>query len=273
MSDETPKSRRVTPRTWAFAGTVAASAMAIAPALTISGFAGLASPAMASSGEAGEAGEGGEGGVTLSEGAAGFLTALGYFEGTYRIIATLYLGGDRDLAREHLETSHHAFYDDIEEGLAGYDAPGFRDEDRAFVAAITSDAPDDEVTAALETLIAALDRTGAAAKAPARDQMLSIRDLLALAAAEYEGGVEDGIVTLGMEYRDSWGFYETARMRAAALAEASDPKLAQAGAQALERMAGLDALYPSLSAARASTDPSPLAGAAAWAEIIALRLR
>ena len=86
-----------------------------------------------------------------------------------------------------------------------------------------------------------------------------------------KGGVEDGTVGIPIEYRDSWGFYETARLRAEALAASGDPAAAKAGGEVLAKLSGLDALYPGMTAASASSDPSPLAAAAGWVEIIALR--
>ena len=96
--------RRVKSRKWVAA--TAASLALVQPALTV-GFTPSSALAAGAS-EAGEGGEAGEAGVALSEGPSLFLTELGYFEGTYRIAAALYLGGDRDMARAHLGESHHA---------------------------------------------------------------------------------------------------------------------------------------------------------------------
>ena len=266
MSDprKTPP-RRVSPRKWAV---LAATGLATAAAPVMLPLLGAA-PAFAASGEAGEAGEAG---VVLSEGPSAFLTRLGYFEGTYRIVAELYLSGERDLARVHQEDSHHAFYEDIEPSLAEYGAPGFATEAEAFANAITQGASDQEVRAALNALLAGLSKAAAAAEAPAFQQIKSLQDLITLAAAEYEGGVEDdGTVELAIEYRDSWGFYEVARQRAAAMAASGDAALAKAGREVLEQLDGAEALYPSLIAETAATDPSQLSVAAGWIEIIALR--
>jgi hypothetical protein len=261
---EKPRTRLVDPKSWAI---IAATGLAATAPLALMVHAGSSHAAGAS-----ESGEAGEAGVVLSEGPSAFLTKLGYFEGTYRIIAALYLGGNRALAREHMELSHHAFYEDIEPALAEYGAPGFAAENTAFITAILADA-DADVAAAFDALLAALGRSAAATPAKARDRLMSLRDLMALAAAEYEGGVTDGQVELDMEYRDSWGFYETARKRAEALVANTDPSLSKAGSEVLEQLAGLDTLYPSLTSQTGAADPSPLAAAAAWIEIIALRQR
>jgi len=259
--------RRVKSRKWVAA--TAASLALVQPALTSAFLPSAALAAGAS--EAGEGGEAGEAGVALSEGPALFLTELGYFEGTYRIAATLYLGGARDLARAHLEESHHAFYEDIAPQLQNLGATGFETEATAFTGAIAADTSDAEVRATFENLIAALGRSTEAAQASLHDELMSLHDLMALAVAEYEGGVDDGKVELAIEYRDSWGFYATVKARASAMAESNDPAVAQAGRDVLEQLEGIDALYPALTSGVASNDPSLLAVASGWIEIIALR--
>ncbi|MFV0513726.1 MAG: hypothetical protein ACK5MY_08885 [Jhaorihella sp.] len=267
---EDAKPRTVSPRKWALlaATSLAAASPLAMPVLSASGVLVATS---VEAGEAGEGGESGEAGVARSEGPSAFLTELGYFEGTYLIIANLYLSDQKDLAREHMEVSHHAIYEDIAPKLAALGAPGFDAAARKFNEAVAGGTPDTEVAAALETLLAEVKATGKAANLSLRDQLVSIKDLLALAHAEYEGGVDDGEVEVPIEFRDSWGFYETARHRAERMAADSDPATASAGEAVLEKLAGLDALYPSLTVERAPTDPSPLAAAAGWVEIIALR--
>jgi hypothetical protein len=269
---ESTKPRTVSPRKWAL---IAATGIAAAqPALTSDLFVSMAmADQTAPAAEAGEGGEAGEAGVARSEGPSAYLTELGYFEGTYLIIAGLYLAGERDLARAHMEESHHAIYEDIAPKLAAMGAPEFASAADAFSTAVADDASDDQVAAAMDRLMAEVAAARAAANLPLGDQLISIQDLLTLAHAEYQGGVDQGEVVLAIEYRDSWGFYETARRRAEALAADADPVAAKAGQDMLARMAGLDALYPALTANTASTDAAPLAAAAGWAEIIGLRLK
>ena len=223
---------------------------------------------------AGEAGEAGEAGVAVEEGPVALLTQLGYFEGTYLIAAQLYLDGDHDLARAHLEESHHAFYEDIEGELEELGVAGFEAEADAFLNAIRHDMADAMVKARLDDVLAETARVGAAAGASGYERLKAVFTLMQLAAAEYEGGVSEGKVELPIEYRDSWGFYEVAKRRAEAMAGGDDAALAAAGRDVLDRMAGLDALYPALEAgegAEAAADGGALSVAAGWIEIIALR--
>lgn len=256
--------RRVRPRKLALltATSLAAAAPLALPVLT------AGATVYAASAEAGEAGEAG---IVLGDGPSVFLTELGYFEGTYLIIAQLYLSGARDAARAHMEESHHAIYEEIAPKLAELNAPGFDEAAASFAQAVTQDAADEQVAAARDAVLAAVAASGAAANLSLRDQILAIKDLLVLAHAEYEGGVTEGSVEVPIEYRDSWGFYETARRRTAALAVDPDPAAAKAGHSLLAKLDGLDALYSGLTARNAATDPSALAAAGGWAEIIALQ--
>lgn len=268
MTDKTPpRTRRVLPGGWAL---IAATGLAVTqPALVADFMAPAAHAAGAEAGEGGEGGESGEAGVVRSEGPSAFLTELGYFEGTYLIIERLYRSGERDLARAHLEESHHAIYEDIAPRLAEFGAPAFEAAAARFSDAVTSDASDDAVSEAFGGLMKAIADARRAADLSPHEQLISIKDLLTLAHAEYEGGAEAGTVDIPIEYRDAWGFYETARLRAVALA--AEPDTARAGQALLERLEGLGALFPSLTATQVSDDPSGLAAAAGWAEIIALR--
>lgn len=257
--------RLITPRRIALA-TVAGMAVT-QPQAFANSFATKAFAAGAEQGEAGEAG------VELSEGPAQFLTKLGYFEGTYRIAAALYLEGEHKAAAAHLEESHHAFYEDIAPALAEYKAPGFAAEAEAFTAAIMTDAGDDAVSTAYLALMTAVGASAASAGASHYDKLMSLHDLMSLAAAEYDGGVSDGAVELAIEYRDSWGFYETARARAEGFTGSDDLVLVKSGAAVLAQLDGIEALYPSLTSESGSKDPSQLTVAAGWIEIIALRTK
>lgn len=271
MSDTQKQARRVQPRKLTLAG-IAAGALVVAQPMVIGGVLNSVA-AWPAGAETGEGGEAGEGGVVLTEGPAEFLTSLGYFEGTYRIAARLYLAGAHGAAAEHLEDSHHAFYEDIVEQIDAYGASGFADEAAAFTTAIMQDQGDDAVRASYDALMAKVAENASAAGASAYDQAMSIHDLIALASAEYEGGVDEGTVIVPIEFRDSWGFYETAKARAEAFARNADPAIAAAGDELLEYLAPVEALYPSLSSETAGPDPVDLVVATGWSEIIALRLK
>jgi hypothetical protein len=257
--------RRVTPRAWAVA-----TAAALSVAAPFAPVPGLATAALAQ--EAGEGGEAGEAGVVRQDGTAGFLTELGLFEAAHRIVNALYQRGDYATALEQLEGSHHAYYEDLAEGLAQYDATPFDAQTQAFAEAIASEASTETVAARLSALLAALDAARGSTDATPRERVLALKTLLDIAAADYAGGVEAGEVVLDHEYRDAWGFVETVRARAQALATDPDADIAAAGTSVLAQLDPLAPLFPDLTATETTGDPAMIAVAAAWVEIIALRL-
>lgn len=278
MSDT---SRRVTPRTWAVAGSVAAIALTgvqIAPAgrsLIPAAYAGEASEA----GESGhttptsEAGEAGEAGIVVPEGPAEFLTELGKFEATHLIVAALYASGDTAQAVEHLEQSHHAYYDDLEHDLEEYGAREFEDEAEDFADLVTDGASAKKVAKAADKVMTAIAAARKSIDAPARDQLFAAKALLDTAAADYAAGVDETRIEAPQEYRDAWGFVEAARIIARELAASEDDRTAKAGQDALAQIDTVAPLFPALSATQAGGDLSLLAAAAAWVEIIGLRLK
>ncbi len=260
MTTDNDPVRTVIARRWVIAGLAAGGAtLASAPR----GF--------AQSAEGGEGGEGGEGAAAegLSPDVA-WLVDLGLFAATHRIVAELAATGHPDLARAHLDQSHHAYYDDLEDRLADRGLPGFEAEAQAFTAAVAADDPAAVATTAA-TVLAALDRAGA--DLSPRDRMQAAEQLLRTAADDYAAGVQDGAVTAPQEYRDAWGFAEAARALTAQVAAASDPAVAAAGQAALDALAPVAPLFPDIAAsAIPAADPSVLAGAAARVELAALRL-
>lgn len=170
--------------------------------------------------------------------------------------------------------SHHADYEDIEHELEEYGATDFEDLAESFADAVRDDADDAKITHLYDALLTALHDAEATSGASDYQQLMSIKELVSLAAAEYEGGVEaEGEVEIPIEYRDSWGFLETARSRAKAIAQGDDADLAVSGREILQQLEGTEALYPGLTADEAATDASLLNVAAGWIEIIALRLK
>lgn len=278
-----PTVRPVSPRGWAMLATSVAlgAALPVAQAVMAPPAAHASeatpapapAPAPASAATGSETGEGGESGHAMDSAPIRFLTDLDMFEAAYTIAAAQYAGGDRAGALEQLETSHHALYADLAPHLAEIGAPGFADAVRAFHDAIARGAPEAEVSARLDTLLAAIDAARAAADATPVDRVMVIRNLLNDAAADFAGGVENGEILSAHEYRDAWGFFHVAKARAQALADSTDPALSQAGHDVLAQIDRAAPLFPTLDPATAPGDPASLSVAAAWIEIIGLRLQ
>ncbi len=260
MADLERKARLVIPRRTILGMTVLLGGVAAAP-----GFLARAA------GKGGEGGEGGEGGsIEGLSPSLGFLTVMGQFEATHAIVAGLVAEGRPEDAKAHLEESHHAFYEDIEDGLEDRGVAPFEEEAEAFAEAVRSGADPARIAAAAEAVTGPIH--GCLSLFPAADILAASRQLVLIAAGDFEGGVEAGEVVAPQEYRDAWGFSHVAATWIGGLTESPDPATAEAAARALDALSPTAALFPSLGSARAGGDASALHAAAARIEIAALRL-
>ncbi len=274
MPKPRPAARTVEPRVWALLGTAAATGLTVAmaapaPQAVASGLA----PAAQNIVVAGEVGESGEGAVATEEAEVAFLTRLGFFEATHHIVAGLYASGHADLAREHLELSHHASYVDIEGDLATFHAEGFEPLALAFAAAVTGKADKSEVAAKAQAVLEAIGRVHETATLSPRDEMKALSLIAATAAEDFDAGVADGRVEVGQEYRDSWGFLTAANAEAARLAAARDAATAKAGATAQQVLTEALTQFPALVSETAGTETDLIHSAAAWIDFAVLRMK
>jgi hypothetical protein len=186
-------------------------------------------------------------------------------------VAALYAEGAVDTAREHLEQSHHAYYEDLQDDLAEHGAAPFADEAKAFAEAVKNGADAGTVAAAAEAVLAAI--AAAHASEAAAEEMKAAEALVRIAYEDFNGGVDAGEILAPQEYRDAWGFVDVARARLERLAESPDAEVAKAGQGGLTALEPVAALFAGgLTAERAGDDPSLIAGAAARIEIAGLRL-
>lgn len=255
--------RPTNPKKWGLLGVAAVTGLgaAFAPGQPVLAD-GTAPLLMAQAQVAGEAGEAGEGAVETDDSGIEFLVHLGLFDAAIRIVASLYASGETEEAQDQLETSHHADYADLEDGLAEFALNGFIDEYSAFSDKVASGAAAEDVAAAATRLLAAIAATHVADGISMRDEFEAMVHLIETAAADFEAGVDDGKVSEPHEYRDAWGFVETVRSRAEALAHATDPKVAAAAGDVLAALQPAATLFPALNSDTAGTDASILYAAA-----------
>jgi hypothetical protein len=238
--------------------------------LLVGGASLVASPLLAQATEGGESGEGAAS-AGLEDDVA-FLVELGLFDGAHRMIGAMVAQGAAEAAAEQLESSHHAHYDDLE---GAFDARGitpFEDAVTAFAAAVMARADAAEVATRLDAVlapIAAIRATGTPAQRAHADEVL-----VRTAASEFEGGVDtDGTMLSDHEYRDGWGFLESARADLTALSESTDPAVTDAATRALAALEPVSTQFGSLMAESVpGADVSVILGAAARIEIARLRL-
>ncbi|MBZ0129308.1 MAG: hypothetical protein K8F59_09345 [Rhodobacteraceae bacterium] len=264
MSDSDKTPRTASPKKWALIGTTALTGLGLA--LGSSGQPahadGAAPMLLAQATISGEAGEAGEGAIETDDSGVEFLVHLGLFDAAIRIVGTLYALGEVAEAKDQLETSHHADYADLEEGLAEFSQNGFIDEYTEFSDLVLSGADAAAVAAAESRLLAAIRATHGADGLSTRDAFEAMVHLIETAAADFEAGVDAGRVAEPHEYRDAWGFVETVRATASDLAASKDATVARAAADVLAALEPAAALFPALNAQTVGSDASILYAAA-----------
>lgn len=233
------------------------------------GFGLAASPVGLWADEGGEAGEGAA--IAALPEAVGFLTTLGLFEAQHRIVAALYAQGAVAVAQEHLAGSHHAFYEDLEAGIAATAAPVFEGETLAFATAVTAGADAGAVEAAAAEVLAACAAVRKTTQD--KDRMQAAEALLRVAASDLEAGMEGGQVSLAQEYRDAWGFATVAQLWLEDLAGDADATVAAAATSALRGKAEVEAQFAGVNATTAPGDAGALLAEAARVELAAFRLK
>jgi hypothetical protein len=253
--------RKVLPRAAAFAG---ATLAAVPATLALVALAPL--PVYAQAGEAGEAGA-----VQAIDEGAHLVAEAGLYEATVRIVAALYAEGDVAGAQEHLETSHHAFYEDVDAEFVQHGLAGFAAEAAAFAEAVRAGAAPEDVAAKAEAVNEAILHTSETQGVkPAFEAMQA---LIVTAGEDFIAGTDGaGAVTEPHEYRDAWGFVEVAKARFADIAGEGDASEKAAAEKALEALAEAAALMPGVSASAVGTDAEVLPGIAARLQFAALML-
>lgn len=229
---------------------------------------------------AGQGGEGGEQGMAgdAATDDVAYLSQLGLVRGHLHVGVALYLEGHRDAGRTHMKHPQDELYATLLPAFKARNVSGFDKELERLADLTARDAPDAEVKAAHDALVAAITRTEQkGAPAAFQDPVTLIRvaaNLLRTAAEEYEIGTDDRVVVNAHEYQDSLGFTHTARM----LVDRVSDRLAQ---QAPDTLAEVQKQFENVQVAwrgvmppeRVDAEPELLHAAAANLDFAAASLR
>ncbi|MCG6885413.1 MAG: hypothetical protein LJE62_16815, partial [Silicimonas sp.] len=222
----------------------------------------------------GEGGEGGELMVSAGYGAADVLTDLGLIEGHLRAGMELYRAGMGDMAATHMKHPGDELYAELAGHLEEYGHPGFADELTLLSEAVAEGAPVPDAEAAFEHLLARIGEARRATGATPQEQLEALRQMVLVAAEEYEIGIKDGAIIKMHEYQDAWGFVRAARAEASELAGSNSDKVRAAAEAVLASLGGTDVAFTGIAPeGNVTGDASALYGAAARIEIAALRLK
>ena len=228
----------------------------------------------ANAGEAGEAGEsGGQQDMDLAVDDANFIAILGEVEGHLRAAYELYRLGAVDLSKTHVKHPKDELYADLlpvfeKRGLKGFDA-----ELVQMAALIESGAKAEDVLAALNATVVAIDENSASLRT-AKTTVEAVHLLARTAAAEYKIGVEAGNIKDPHEFQDAWGFTETAKRLMAALSETERAVNAGAVNTIIAQLESLAPAWNDLTGASGTNvEANVLAATAARIEIAALSVK
>lgn len=223
--------------------------------------------------QATEGGEGGESGATatLSSDAA-YLANLGFIEGHLRSGTTLYRDGEAEMAITHMKHPKDEIYTALEPELAERGQPGFAEALAKLAAGVEAGESPTQADADFADLLTQIE-TAKGTPAP-RAQFDALTTMARAAADEYALGVKDGAIENLHEYQDAWGFLQTVRLRAEALAASDAAAVAKAGAAVLAAVGETDGAFDGLNPQGTVPGSSDLLyGAAARIELAALGIK
>ncbi len=226
--------------------------------------------------EGGEGGEGGEGKAgSLATGNVAYLSQLELIRGHLLVGVALYQEGHQDAAKTHMKHPSAELYASLVPVLEQRSAPDFSKELEALASAVEQGADEDEVNAAYQDVLRAIDAAAEKASSVSlADGLQVILQLVRTAAEEYAIGVKDGKLVEPHEYQDAYGFVQAARQMLDGLDPTGQDKAAEAIAETERQLISLDAAWPELMpSGDIATEPSLLYGAAARIEIAALSVK
>ncbi len=217
-----------------------------------------------------EGGEGGESGAlaTNTQDAA-YLTDLGIVDAHLRAAVAVYAAG---MVPEAIGLAGHPEAEvmgDLRPLLADRNVPDFTDALDALSAAIGAEAPLADVKTAYGVVAAQLAEAAKAEDGEPRARLDAIAALTRGAGAEYDQSVTDGAVSDPVTLQEAFGYIQTARQMASALATSPDPAVATAGAAALDSLNTTDPAFGDLTGTTLTVDPSLIYGAAAQIDFAA----
>lgn len=236
----------------------------------------VTAPGGGEGGEGGEAGQGGEGGVDPARAASDpttYLTALDVIRAHFIAGRDAYAAGDREAGTEMFAHGMSEVYVDLEDTFRERGAEPFGEALNAAITKAADGAPPEEVAAAADTVLAALDAAGD--KAPqdgggVKAQARTIAEMVDRAALQYAAALKD---PGGEAYLDGYGLYKAAEARARTLLEAPESGQPRFGDPLREALSLLSEAYPSVEAPERLPDMSgELLGAASRVALAASAL-
>lgn len=168
----------------------------------------------------GEGGGEGEGAATASDlktDDVAYLSRLGLIRGHLLVGYQLYSQQHAAMAVMHMKHPRDELYAGLVPAIEQRGGKRFDSQLSALAERVTNGADQREVDDAYKVLEAGIKAAEELTKPSLKTVLLSIKDLVRTAGAEYALGVDDGKLVNAHEYQDSYGFTEIAKLRLAGL--------------------------------------------------------
>lgn len=166
--------------------------------------------AASSPSEGGEGGEGGEGSQEIASSDTAYLAVLGQMRGHLIVAGELMREGNFAQAEKHIGHPVEELYGSVEPELARRRVKPFKENLTVLLELIQASPGSPDTRKAYQSAVAAVDaaRLGVA-ETVRRDPATTaavVREIVKVAASEYDASIADGAIVETIEYQDSRGF-------------------------------------------------------------------
>jgi hypothetical protein len=211
---------------------------------------GGAAPAPSSS-EGGEGGEGGEGSQEIASSDTAYLAVLGQMRGHLIVAGELMREGNFAQAEKHIGHPVEELYGSVEPELERRRVKPFKEQLTVLLELIQASPGSPDTRKAYQSAVAAIDaaRLGvpeAVRRDPATTAAV-VREIVKVAASEYDASIADGAIVETIEYQDSRGFVLYAgELLKTSLIPGTGPEAVALLVPIQRRLAALAKAWPSL---------------------------
>lgn len=207
-------------------------------------------PAAASS-EGGEGGEGGEGSQEIASSDTAYLAVLGQMRGHLIVARELMQEGNFAQAEKHIGHPVEELYGSVEPELERRRVKPFKESLTALLELIQASPGSPETRRAYQSAVAAIDAAMLGVPETVRRDPATtaavVREIVKVAASEYDASIADGAIVETIEYQDSRGFVLYAgELLKASLGPGTGPEASALLVPIQKRLTALAKAWPSL---------------------------
>ncbi len=167
-------------------------------------------PSSPATSEGGEGGEGGEGAQEIASSDTAYLAVLGQMRGHLIVARELMQQGNFAQAEKHIGHPVEELYGSVEPELERRRVKPFKDELTGLLELIQASPGSPDTAKAYQSAVAAVDAARLGVPETVRRDPATtaavVREIVKVAASEYDASIADGAIVETIEYQDSRGF-------------------------------------------------------------------